>query len=189
VSSGTTQKLHPIPPATEVDDGWSLGSEDPKKAIDPSAETRKLQSMPRLATPITEEADGYSLATARTIELPKPALGSPLPTLKRANDPAAETQNLKKPVPSYWSEASLPRPMARLAEGTVPEHHPPADLRHDGESREIKSDGPENDGGFSEADRAFFAEGEALASKKITVEEFVDLADRELSFWQRFWRR
>ncbi len=65
--------------------------------------------------------------------------------------------------------------MQELARGTQPES----------ESQEMEAASS-----FSEIERAFFDEGDQLAKKKsITIEEFVSSADRELSFWQRFWRR
>ncbi len=42
---------------------------------------------------------------------------------------------------------------------------------------------------FTEAERAFFTEGEELASQSTKIDELVDVGERELPFWQRFWRR
>jgi len=42
---------------------------------------------------------------------------------------------------------------------------------------------------FSEAECAFFDEGEQLAAEAMTVEQLLDVAEEELSFWQRLWRK
>ena len=77
-------------------------------------------------------------------------------------------------------------PMRELAQGTRPDIEP---APVEDSSAPIEAQASAAD--FSEAELAFFAVGDQLEREggAKAVEEFVDLADRELSFWQRFWRR
>jgi len=157
--------------------------------------------VPRLCTPIDENApEEWPLATVdgKRPDLPAPVVGSPVPAIKVSAAAAVSAD-----IPCFWRGLEVPAPMSALAQGTQPESEPeevPVFWRADAEleakpepesepqSHQIVQAAPAAPH-FDEAEHAFFAEGDELADRDQKLDEFLDLADKKLSFWQRLWRR
>ena len=158
-----------------VDDGWCLEGQSPKAEVEASP----MALVPRLCTPIDERPDEFPLATE---ELPGPFRGTPVPAEAEADKPLVPTYGR---MAAPLATAELPQPMAELAQGSfAPEEpvEPPKNL-----AEVARAGGAES--AFDATERAFFAQGEELANQEQKLDDFLDLADRTLSFWQRLWRR
>lgn len=92
-------------------------------------------------------------------------------------------------VPTYWRmaapEAEVSQPPAELAQGSIAPHEPAEAPKNLAEVVR----GGRAESAFDATEREFFAQGEQLATQEQKLDDFLDLADRTLSFWQRLWRR
>jgi len=167
-------------------DGFALADEG---GVEPERDV-PMMVVPRLCTPIDDDApDEWPLATVNGERpvLPAPVVGSPLPAVRASSADA----------PCFWRGLEVAAPMAELAQGTQPESEPEevprfwrldvAAMPETTDSAQVSTPAPHEH--FEDAERAFFAEGEELARHEQKVDEFLDLADKTLSFWQRLWRR
>jgi len=159
---------------SEIDDGWSLEPEPGPQSVSRKPVLAPLRLIPKGSLPaIPGLEDGFALPPVGELaQGTEPEADSPVVAeaerdlVFKAGRVLATKANAER---AMLAKANIERVFAKLR-ATEPSAGEPVD-------------------DFSDDERAFFSAGDELASNAVTVEELVDIADKELSFWQRFWKR
>ena len=156
----------------EVDEGWALEQESPRQAQEESPLPQQAATVPCFWRGLNTPAPMSALAQGTQ---PEEEPEQEVPVFWRARAEHGDGE-----IPSQTSEPTDSHKLS-LGEGQT---DPAVQL-----APESLADLISQGDAFDETESAFFAEGEELARQEQKMDDFLDLADRTLTFWQRLWRR